>query len=207
MAYPLPKQDYSWTEYLALEAQGTERYEYHDGAVVAMSGGTNRHNKLAGRAYARLLAAADRHGCDAYIEGIKLFRPKSDRYLYPDVMVTCAPLDLQTKSGVRSPLLVIEVLSQGTAHRDFGFKMKEYLRLPTLQHYLILSQEMCLVHHYQRRQGASWNFLLYSDPEETILVPELEASLRLGELYRGIELGPETNTAEEAAAPYPQEED
>lgn len=200
MAYPLSRRDYSWEEYLALEAQSEERYEYHDGEIVAMSGATNRHNKISGRIYTKLLVAADQKSCDAFVETTKLFRHRSERYLYPDAMVTCAPLDLQSKNGVRSPWLVVEVISESSSHRDHGFKLRQYLKLPSLQHYLIVSQEMCLIQHFRRRMAEGWDFLFYDEFEQQIELPELALKLPVAEIYQGIEFGAEVSEAEETAA-------
>lgn len=202
MTDPLPHHDASWEEYLALEAQSEERYEYHDGEIVAMSGATNRHGKIVGHTLVGLLAAADRRGCDAFAETTKLFRHRSERYLYPDVMITCAPLDLQTKNGVRSPLLIAEVVSRTSSHRDHGFKMREYFQLPSLQHYLIVAQDLCFVQHYQRQAAGGWAFAYYDSLDQQIELTDLDTVLPLAEMYRGIEFGPEVSEAEEAAARY-----
>jgi len=202
MSYPLPHHDHSWEEYLALEAQSEERYEYHDGEIVAMSGATNRHNNLVTNLTVALKPKVVTLGCDYYAETAKLFRHRSDRYLYPDAMVTCAPLDLQSKNGVRSPLLVVEVISKGSGHRDHGFKLREYVKLPSLQHYLIVSQEMCLVQHFRRRAEEGWDFLFYDELDQQIELPELALRLPVAEIYQGIEFGPELSEAEAAAARY-----
>lgn len=204
MAYPLPQNvpPYSWEEYLDLEAHSEERYEYHDGEIVAMSGGTNRHNKLTGNIYVPLKLAADRSGCETFMENVKLFRHQSPRYLYPDAMVTCAALDKRSHNGVRQPWLVVEVLSKGSAHRDVGFKMREYFRLPSLQHYLVVAQELCFVQHFQRQAAGGWAFAYYADLAQSIELPELKLSLPLAEVYQGIEFGPELSEAEEETAWY-----
>jgi Uma2 family endonuclease len=202
MDQPESPASYSWETYLSLESRSELRYEYHDGEIVAMSGGTKRHNQLLGRIYAQLLPIADRQGCEAFTESVKLFRYRSDRYVYPDVMLSCHPLDQQSPAGVRSPLLVVEVLSRATEKRDRGFKMREYFRLPSLQHYLLIEQERIEAWHYQRQGKNRWELRLLTQAEEVIELPELKLRLPLSTIYHKVTLGPEPAQAEEPQAAY-----
>ena len=202
MGYSLPNHDYAWAEYLKLEAESEERYEYHDGEIVAMAGATNRHNMLVPNLIVELKPASNRKGCQYYAESVKLFRFRSDRYLYPDGIITCNPLDLQTKNGVRNPLLVVEVISDGSSKKDHSFKMRAYFKMPSLRHYLLVEQVTCLVMHYRRHDSGLWDVLFYDEPDQVIEIPKLGVALSLSALYAGIEFGPEVSEAEEAAAWY-----
>ncbi len=192
----------TWEAYLALEADSEERYEYHDGEVIAMAGATNRHNRLIGRMMVALHPAVSGKGCDVFTESVKLYRYQSERYLYPDLMVTCNPLDLQAKNGIRSPLLIAEVLSKTNTHKHLTFKMRAYFRLPSLQHYLLISQDECMVQHFRRTVEGNFEVLLYDEMDQAIDLPELDAHLRLADIYQGIEFDPEVTYAEEEAARY-----
>jgi Uma2 family endonuclease len=167
-----------------------------------MAGGTNRHNEIAGSCYTHLRAAAKKSGCKAYAMEVKLFRYQSKRYLYPDGMVTCNPLDLQSKNGVRSPLIIVEVLSKGTREMDRSFKLKEYFKLPSLMHYLLIEQTECEVQHYRRREDQSWEILIYDEMDQVIGLPEINLELTVSDLYEGIEFGPEVDILEEEAEAY-----
>lgn len=203
--YPQPYERYSWETYLELEAQSEERWEFHNGEILSLAGATNRHNKIVLRTSSWLLGKADRKGCDVFSESVRLFKFRSDRYYYPDVMVTCHPLDRQTKNGVRSPLLIVEVVSNRSAKFDYSTKLRDYFVLPSLMHYLVVEQEECLVHHYHRLDSDEWRIAVLSDLEQQLTIPELEAVLPLAEIYRGVEFGPEVTSAEEAAQAYGDE--
>jgi Uma2 family endonuclease len=193
---------YTWEQYLALEAQSEERYEYHNGRIVAMSGASNRHNQIAGRAFAALLPVADAKGCKVFYEGIKLFLHQSKQYYYPDLMLTCHPLDLQTRSGVRNPLLVMEVLSQNQPF-DLTSKLAAYSQMPSLRHCLMVQQTEFLVLHYHRSSSDElFRFTFYSRLDQEIHLPELSMQMPLSQLYHDIITGPEISIAEEEAALY-----
>jgi len=145
---------------------------------------------------------AQKSSCKFFTENVKLFRYRSEKYLYPDGMYTCHPLDLQTKNGVRNPLLIVEVLSESNTNRQLDFKLREYAKLPSLQHYLLVQQAECLVTHYRRNAQGIFEVYFYDELAQVISLPEIELDLPLATLYAGIEFGPEVSEAEEAAAEY-----
>ena len=202
MAYSFSHRDHTWAEYLALEAASEERYEYHDGEIVAMAGASNLHNRIIGNAFAPLHSITRARGCHVFSENVKLFRYRSERYLYPDLMVTCHPLDKQTLNGVRNPLLIAEVLSKTNTHKQLAFKLREYFRLPSLRHYLLISQDECFVQHYRRAGEGLFDLRIYDELHHLIDLPELNAQIPLADLFAEIEFGPEMSEAEEAAALY-----
>ncbi|TAE55210.1 MAG: Uma2 family endonuclease [Bacteroidetes bacterium] len=204
MSYlPDPLVPYTWEAYLELEAQADTRYEYHDGAIQGMAGASNRHNEVCGNCYTLLRQATRGRSCKPFAMEVKLFRYQSLRYLYPDLMVTCNPLDIQTANGVRSPLLIIEVLSNSTREADRSFKLREYLKLPSLRHYLLVEQQHCEVQHFRRQaEGQPWEVCFYEYITDVIALPELDLHLRLTDVYEGIVFGPELTLAQEEAEAY-----
>lgn len=195
----------SWEHYLRLEAESELRFEYHDGQIVAMAGASNRHNEIAGNCYVHLKSAARTKGCKGYAMEVKLFRYQSKKYFYPDGIITCNPLDLQSHNGIKSPLVLVEVLSNSTRAADRGIKLREYLKLPNLQHYLIIEQTHCEVQHYRRREDQSWEVLFYESLEEEIPLSQLDLTLSLADLYLGVEFGPEIEYVEEEESPAYEE--
>ena len=49
-----PKHYYTLEEYFALEKVGHARYEYWDGDIVCMSGGSKEHARIGGNLYFHL---------------------------------------------------------------------------------------------------------------------------------------------------------
>lgn len=207
MSHPLPQDHaYTWEAYLRLEQNSEERYEYHDGWMIALNDESNLHNHLVGNLITVLHPVVREVGGKLYSQTVKLFRHRSDRYLYPDLMVTCSPLDLQTQNGVRSPQLVVEVLSPRSAHGDQTFKLREYFKLPSLRHYLVVAQEMCLVQHFYREADEDWRFRLYDDFEQTIALPAWDLDLPLREIYADVNVDPAPDQVAEPLPTYPDAE-
>ena len=197
-----PQGSYTWEQYLALEAQSEERYEYHNGRIVAMAGGSLRHNRIINR-IARVAGNALKPGCELFTESIRLYRYQQKSWFYPDIIISCNPLDLQSNSGIKNPLLVVEVLSDSTAQVDATFKLHEYIRIPSLRHYLMVAQEECRVMHYFRTNSTElWKLQIFTEMQDMIDLPEVGMQLTLAQVYEGVRFGSETLLLEEEAALY-----
>lgn len=125
--------------FLAWAEGREERYELVDGRVAMMTGGSYGH-ALAVRG---LSNALDRRLIDT--QWITLtsdlavrISPKTVRY--PDVVVMTKAANLRDLTAT-DPVLVAEVLSPSSVTNDLGDKATEYLHLPKLQAYLVLSQD------------------------------------------------------------------
>ena len=174
---------YTVEEYLALEAQSGVRHEFFEGEVFAMSGGTVKHNLLIGNCYAALRASLRGKPCRTFFENVQLAVEQGRYYNYPDLMVTCAPDDLRAERTITSPVLVIEVLSKSTETRDRSWKFNQYKRVTLLKHYLLVSQETCLVEWYRRENSGMWSFTALAEFTDELFLPELDLTLRLHDVY------------------------
>lgn len=87
------------------------------------------------------------------------------RYYYPDVQVTC---EEETEGHFNtSPCLIVEVLSGSTARKDRTEKLTGYRLLPTLQEYVLCSQDTPIVEVYRRR--AEWQVERYLSGQNFLL--------------------------------------
>ncbi|MEZ4827484.1 MAG: Uma2 family endonuclease [Bacteroidia bacterium] len=200
MEYPsqTDPEIFSYEQYLAFEAQSDEtRYEFYDGEIVALSGAYIRHARIVTNTSTRIFEKLREGDCDVFSEGVKLHIPQTRHYLYPDIVVTCNPLDLQSKSGIRNPLLIAEVLSPSSVKRDRVQKMDQYLRLPSLRYYMIISQEECKVEVYERKSDNSWLYTIYGQLKDSIFFDEWNLSLMLKDIYRKVTFGEERIGEEE----------
>lgn len=180
------KTHYSYEEYLALEQQEGIRYEYFHGEVFAMAGGTKRHNRIS----KNIINAIDRllnNDCESYIGDVKVKILHLLHYVYPDVVVTCDPKDLEDdqEASIQNPTLVIEVLSKSTQNYDLEQKKDAYMRIPTLEYYMMVSQEDCLVKMYER-QPNFWAYTFYDEPTQSVSLPNLNLTLPISEIYKRV---------------------
>lgn len=179
---------YSVAEYQALEAGSEVRHQYYRGEVFAMAGGTLNHSSLILRLATQLMAAAESRGCRVFAESVQLQVAEGEYYTYPDVMVTCHPQDVDATRMVQHPVLLIEVLSDSTAEHDRPWKLFRYQKLPSLRHYLLVSQQYQGVEWYRRTEGDEWGQSIQIAPNGRIDLPELGCTLRVADIYGSLKI-------------------
>lgn len=178
----------TFAEYLGLEQTEGQRYEYVEGELVAMAGGSLSHNRLA-RQIGRLLDAQLPKNCEVFVADVKLEIKPEKRYYYPDVLLTCDPNDLASEYWVRSPSLVVEVLSEATENYDLGTKWLYYQNIPSLQYCLFISQYEHWLGIYKRLEQAKvWRYEVFENLEQEIVLPHLNIRFFLAQLYENIPL-------------------
>ena len=76
----------------------------------------------------------------------------SEKQYFPDVTVSCDPYDRGTAAVIRSPRLVVEVLSPSTEARDRGRKLQCYLACPTIEEYVLVDARSIRIEIYRKEQ-------------------------------------------------------
>lgn len=150
-------------QYLRQEATAQERSEYRDGEVYAMSGGSLNHGTLVHALHGALINATEGTPCVSFGSEIKLRVEAADAYYYPDAMIVCGEIDVESEtSGVlKNPIVVFEVLSPGTQRYDKDEKFLDYQTIPELQEIVFLSSERKLAERYERQGDGSWRYTAY----------------------------------------------
>ncbi len=180
---------YTFAEYLNLEQTEGQRYEYAEGELVAMAGGSLSHNRLA-RQVGRLLDGQLPKGYEVFVADVKLEIKPEKRYYYPDLLLTCDPDDLASEYWVRSPSLVVEVLSEGTENYDLGTKWLYYQNIPSLQYCLFISQYEHWIGMYKRLEAAKvWCYEVFENLEQEIVLSNLNIRFSLAQIYENVPLG------------------
>jgi len=180
---------HSLEEYFAIEGAGHVRYEYWDGQIVCMSGGTRQHIDIGGNAYFILRRQLVEPNCRAFTAEQAIKTPTLPPYRYPDAGVVCRkPLyeRIETVDELVNPTLIIEVLSPSTESRDRGPKRAAYQALPSLMEYLLVAQDAPHVTHYVR-DGNDWVRSDYGSLDLSVTLPSIECTVNLSDLYQGVE--------------------
>lgn len=172
-------------EFLAWERGQPERHVYFRGQVFAMAGGSPRHSLLASRLIERFAQALRGRPCDVYTSDLRLGLDAT-HFVYADVVVACRPLVLRpgTTDVVTNPKVVIEVLSKSTEAYDRGDKQAAFLALPSVEHYLLVSQRERRIELYTRQGDGSFRFTV-NGGGASVAVVQLGVELRVDELYDG----------------------
>jgi len=177
-------------DFLRWEADQPERWEFLDGVIEAIAGGTVAHNRVTGRIFRMLAPAAERRGCEAFQQNQKLTPEHSDATVYPDVFVTCRPVS-PGQETVPGATVVVEVSSRSTREDDYRWKWELYQGMPELRHYLVVDPESARITHYHRPDaGDEWRIQLIVGREASVNLAALDLILPLADIYADVGTGP-----------------
>ncbi|NVB39478.1 Uma2 family endonuclease [Pseudenhygromyxa sp. WMMC2535] len=175
----------SYAEYLRLERGSDTKHEYLRGEVYAMAGGTPEHAALIAAVTIELGVALRDRACRVYGSDLRVRVQATDLSTYPDVSVVCGPLETADEDGdaALNPILIVEVLSDSTEAYDRGQKFAHYRRLPSLRHYVLVSQGEARLEVYSKGEDGAWIFT-EAGAGEAVELGAIGVSLEVDRVYR-----------------------
>ncbi len=187
-AIPITSQQMTLEEYLEFDYNAEGRYEYFDGEVIEMSGGSPEHSLLGSRIGFLLNRQLIPKGCLVFQSDVRIKVPTMLPYRFGDVSALCGkPVyeDLGKSRLLVNPTLIIEVLSPSTEKFDRDLKFKAYKSIETLREYLLVNQDKKFVTLYTKHNEKFWFQSEYVEGE-TLRLESLECELSVDEIYQGI---------------------
>jgi Uma2 family endonuclease len=169
-------------QFLAWEVRQELRYEFDGLQPVAMTGGTAVHSAIQSNLAivigARLRGAPCKFfGSDLKIETARGFR-------YADGFVVCNAVAPRA-TVVHDPVVIFEVLNDGTGGIDLITKNHEYAAIPSVRRYIVLAQDAMAGTLFERTENDWVGHLL--DADSVLRMPEIGIEIALTELYEEVE--------------------
>lgn len=181
------------TEYLEWEVTQAGRYEYEYGEVIEVTGGKLENNEIALNLIVLLRGHLRGKGCRILGGDAKLMTAPSNVYYFPDVVVSCDPRDRNAREFLQYPCLITEVLSPATESRDRGIKLRNYLKIDSLQEYILINSDSPSIEFYRRSDRTEvWEYqtinssdLIVNDPE--VQLTSIDLNLPLSLIYENVD--------------------
>ena len=188
-AYKAPL--FSVQEYIAHEQESGVKYEYCDGQIYAMAGGSINHGLLCGNIYSELRSKlkANNSDCKPVVSEIKLNIESKNSFVYPDAMVICGDMEpaKQDKNAITNPILIVEVLSKTTADYDRGDKFHLYCQIASFQEYVLIEQDKPSIEVFYKKPGSDlWRISRTEGLQGVLKIHSLNIEVALSELYYDI---------------------
>ena len=186
---PIPQ--ISPAEYIKLEEETGERFEYLNGEVFAMSGATFPHNQIAARLSRQIGGLLEGKGCETLGSDQRIVVLATGLETYPDVSVICGEVQLAGVNcmAIANPVVLVEVLSNSTEAYDRGEKSAHYRRIESLQEYLLIAQGSMRVERYRRAGTNEWVLSEYTDAGGVLELKSLGIEIPIAAIYDGVEFG------------------
>ena len=180
-------------EYLCQEIETDTKYEYHDGKIYSLAGGTLNHGMISGNIYMDIGVELEKKNsnCLPFNSDIKLHIESINSYVYPDCMVICGDIEKSSnnENSVVNPVLIIEVLSKSTASYDRGDKFYFYRQIPSFKEYVLIEQDKHVVDvHFKGESSDFWKITRYEGLDKIVELQSIGVELSMERLYRRTEI-------------------
>jgi Uma2 family endonuclease len=179
-------------EYRAIAETSEERYEYCNGEIINMSGGTATHSAISINLLSYLGFLLRDTDFQLYNSNLRVWIPEYKCGTYTDLMVINGEPEFNGNrtDEILNPLLIVEVLSPSTEGYDRGDKFRKYRSIPSFCEYLLVSQSEPYVEQYHQleRQNNNdrWQLQICDRLEQTIYLQSLNLELPMQEVYRRV---------------------
>jgi Uma2 family endonuclease len=179
---------YTPEEYLELEEQAEYKSEYRDGEIIAMTGGTTNHNKIALNFAASLKYGLRKKNYDVYISDVRLWILRYRQHTYPDVMIIQGEPIYATENTttVMNPLLIAEVSSKSTSNYDQSDKFMYYRSIPEFKEYILINQYQYHVMQYVKTNDGKWIFTELESESDILTLQTIDFQIALSEIYEQV---------------------
>jgi Uma2 family endonuclease len=182
-----------WTleAYLDAEELSVEKHEFHNGKRITMAGGTPPHSEISsnfGTVVNMALYNKNDENFHVYNSDMKVFIPKTNKAVYPDLSIVNGEPILTYKHTILNPLLLVEVLSDSTEAYDRGDKFENYKSLASFKEYVLVAQNEPLVEVYYRQnsEGSEWQYTRIEGLEALVELRSIGCILKMKDIYRRV---------------------
>jgi len=195
-----PKQFITPQEYLCRERLAEFKSEYFNGEMFAMAGAKGNHVRV-NTNLSICLGIAFRGGpCYPLSNDMRVKVSATGLYTYSDQIVLCDEMQLEDDDVLLNPKIIFEVLSPSTERYDRGGKFEHYRTIPTLMEYLLISQIKPYIEQFVRQPDGRWLMTACSGIDAVLTLSTVPASMKLGDLYKGVRF-PQLTIYDEPAEP------
>ncbi len=179
---------YTIEEYLELEENSLINHEFDNGKLIPMAGGTPTHSQIKARVVTVLNNKIDkaRKNYPVYNSDIRIFLPLFKKAVMPDAAVVVGKPNFSIEAPVGlllNPTLVVEVFSDSSESYDRGEKFVRYRTLPSLEEYVLVSQNTPRVETFVKQNGKWFIHETVEGLDAEVELVTLGVKLPLKELY------------------------
>lgn len=177
-------------EYIAIEKAENVKYEYHNGSIYAMVGGSINHGLICGNIYFELeskLRLGDKP-CQTLNTEMKVKINAESRYVYPDASVVCGELELSDNKpdSVMNPTVIVEVLSKSTSDYDRSGKFYFYRQIKSLKEYILIEQNFAKIEIFKKKGGLWYISEVITNLDSELFISSLNITIDLKNIYRKV---------------------
>jgi Uma2 family endonuclease len=186
----LPEKKYiSAEEYLTAESVSVEKHEYFNGEIYAMECATVEHNLIVANTFGEIYGKLKDKQCKIMTSDLRVNVQSNGLYTYPDISIVCGEIEKSADAfdSITNPIVIIEVLSEGTKDYDRGSKFMLYRGIPSLKSYILIdSTGHVMVEVFSKNQNNIWQLKEYKSIDNIMDIEPLDIGIGLVDIYSGV---------------------
>ncbi|WP_293313473.1 Uma2 family endonuclease [Pedobacter sp. UBA5917] len=182
------KRRYTVEEYLEMEKESTEKHEYFQGDIFAMSGAGFKHNILFSNIFLAVGNKLKGKSCNIFGSDMRMNIPENTLFTYPDISIYCDDvkhIDIDEETFIL-PTVIIEILSPSTKNYDRGKKFNLYKDIPSLKEYIMIDSESVSVEAYYINEEKEWILNDYKEISDTFTLVSMGFDVALADIYERV---------------------
>lgn len=187
---PRPRYRYTAGQYIEFEQASDVKHSYYAGEIVAMVGASRAHCLIVTNLVSLLHTLLMDRDFLVFPSDMRVKVNASGLYTYPDVSVVAGEgeYEMRGPQSLLNPLVLIEVLSPSTEEYDQNGKFEHYRLLPSLQHYVLVSQDERRIEVRSRQNDGTWKTSVATDSDRAVSLVAIGCELTLADVYRKVPL-------------------
>lgn len=180
------KRAISPEEYLAAERQAVDKSEFFNGEIIPMAGATRNHNRIRDNINGKIIQHLEEASCQSFSSDMRVHLPATGLYAYPDIVIVCGEPELLPDGfdNLLNPVVLIEVMSEGTEDYDRGRKFLRYRSIPSFQEYILIDSQRVAVEVWRKNNLGQWTLTEQtSDLSGQFTIQAIDLALSLANTY------------------------
>lgn len=164
--------------------------EFQNNEIILMSIATDPHEHIVANILGILYGIyKGKSNYRRYGSNRHVFIPKFEAAYSPDASIVMGEPQIfeyaKGKTANLNPWLIVEVLSPGTRHKDWGEKLPRYKQIESLKHILFIEQDFPLLTIFSRTEaGNRWKGEDFDNMGQSFKVDE--NVILLGDIYENV---------------------
>lgn len=182
------KRRYTIEEYLEMEKASTEKHEYFQGEIFAMSGAAFNHNLIFSNVFGHLYNKLKGSKCIPFGSDMRMNIPENTLFTYPDISIYCNEIKhlSEDKDTILQPTIIIEILSPSTKNYDRGKKFNLYKDIPSLKEYITIDSASLSVEAHYINDEKNWLLTEHKQITDALTFVSMGLDLALKDIYEHV---------------------
>ncbi|MBC7572592.1 MAG: Uma2 family endonuclease [Spirosoma sp.] len=173
-------------EYLERERNAFEKSEYYEGEIRPMAGASFNHNRVRDNVNGKVITHLEEGNCQSFSSDMRIHLPETTLFAYPDIVIVCGEPELLDDNfdNLLNPVVIIEVLSDGTEKYDRNLKFQRYQKIPSFQEYILIGSQTVDVEVWRKGDAGQWTLAeQHTDPAASFRVDTIDLPISLKTVY------------------------